>query len=506
MHFRHFLPALLAAISHGAFAAPESSPSPAAAEAALLGLVKHAEYRFTPEVKTAYLTYAKTTAFTSLKTAGRDLPADFLAWIDTDPVVAATVYGARRHAADVLVMLRSLELDLGVQAVRKDFTQLALAMAVVHAAEAKDADLTPREPLKVVIPGDPRQPVNTKDPSRQLDLNDHIINFLNDNTLEEDVVIGHKEEPPPLIRNNSYVFPADVRAQRNWPRYPLTAPWPTLTLLAADSQPLREREERWLVFRDKGETRTYGEYIGPIAQQFDMQSARRITPHPFTYGTYQMMAKDGGVCGTMANMGVRTYNTLGIPSCTAGQPGHCALILFACDPKTQLYDCKGGQFATGGPDKTRPHTPWVFGDTDARKGILYYQTIAWAVNFGLQSYLGAKDKLLVDPAIAALAKLCAQKLRPETELHQPVLDQLTVALKTRVTGSRDPKEAKRFAATLTAVASQLKDPAQTRAWLGKLAATIKGHEEFSAGRGKSQRDPTADAIANLLATPVPTKP
>jgi hypothetical protein len=811
MHFRHVLPALLVAISNGAFASPASPPPPKAAEAALLNLVKHAEYRFNPEVKAAYLSYAKTTALAALKTAGRDLPADFLAWIDSDPVVAATVYGARRNAADVLVMLRSLELDLGVQAVRKDFTQLALAMAIVHAAEAKDADLTPREPLKVVISGDPRKPVNTKDPSRQLDLNDHIINFLNDNTLEEDVVVGHKDEPPPLkyddkgiaipppknakpvnvpitekrrrslyaadviaskawqekfnaymkkhgqevsidcgdqlvswiskaavraeckqindafvmfrtayeakgllpaardplptpgesaayyIRNNSYVFPEEVRSQRNWPRYPLTAPWPTLTLLAADSQPLREREERWLAFRDKGETRTYGEYIGPIAQQFDMQSARRITPHPFTYGTYQMMAKDGGVCGTMANMGVRTYNTLGIPSCTAGQPGHCALILFACDPKTQLYDCKGGQFATGGPDKTSPHTPWVFGDTDARKGMLYYQTIAWAVNFGLQSYLdstiayqlfrtlpeadrtahgldlldsalarnpfnilladaaqaqaatpqdqirfwhgfqrrlaavtqpgcpkdglynqtvranlfakiaklpvpadsaavrnvlaflrqeqcpnpealvvyqiaveglprvaaqtqtafrehlasartdascqtmaaavtalttrmpdiklrtrwttecwktvagrecylGAKDKLLVDPAVAALAKLCAQKLRPEAELHQPVLDQLTVALKTRVTGTRDAKEAKRFAATLTTVAGQLKDPAQTRAWLDKLAAIIKGHEEFPAGRDKSQRDPTEDAIANLLATPVPTKP
>jgi hypothetical protein len=86
------------------------------------------------------------------------------------------------------------------------------------------------------------------------------------------------------------------------------------------------------------------------------------------------------------------------------------------------------------------------------------------------------------------------------------LDQLTVALKTRVTGTRDAKEAKRFAATLTTVAGQLKDPAQTRAWLDKLAAIIKGHEEFPAGRDKSQRDPTEDAIANLLATPVPTKP
>ena len=457
--------------------------------------------RFTPAVKDAYLIFTKASALDALKSQGRELPAGFLAWVDSDPVVRDTVYGARQNAANVLVMLRSLEIDLGERAVREDFTQLALAMAVVHAAKAPEANLVPRDPVKVVIPGDPREPVNTRDPDRQLDINDHIINFLSENTITEDVVVGSKEEPPPLryddkgiaippppnakkikvpitekrtrglygadviasrdlqlkfnaymksrghdvnidcgdkvvfwkstaavraerkkineafvlfrtayeakgllpaardpfptpgesaayyIRNNAHVFPGDVRDQRKWPRYPVNAPWPTLTLLAADNQPLREREERWLAFRDKGEMRTYGEYIGPIAQQFDMQSARRVSPHPFTYGTYQMMAKDGGVCGTMANMGVRTYNTLGIPSCTAGQPGHCALIFFSHDPKTGTYECKGGQFATGGPEKTSPHTPWVFGDTDARKGMLYYQTIAWSVNFGLREYL-----------------------------------------------------------------------------------------------------------------------
>jgi hypothetical protein len=118
-----------------------------------------------------------------------------------------------------------------------------------------------------------------------------------------------------------------------------------------------------------------------------MRSARRLSPYPFQYGIYQMMAKDGGGCGTMANMGVRIYKTLGIPSCTAGQPGHCALIFFAFDPKTSTYECRGGQFATGGPDKTRPHTPWAFGDVDARKPMIYYQSVAWAVNYGMQSYL-----------------------------------------------------------------------------------------------------------------------
>lgn len=462
---------------------------------------QHANYQFTPQVKAAFLQQAKMAALEELKASGKSLPEDFLAWIDGDPVVAATVYGARGHAANVLRLLRSLELDLGRDVVRKDYTQLALALAVVHAAKGADADLTPREPLKLVISGDPRKLIDTKDPNRQLDADDHIINFLNEHTIEEDVVIGQREQPAPLkyddkgiaipppknakpikvpitekrtrslyaadvmasrawqekfnaymkahghevnidcgdkviswfskeavraerkkindafvmfrtayerkgllpaardpfpspaecaaylIRNDRYVFPAETKDQRKWPRYPLTAPWPTLTLLAADNQPLREREERWLAFRDKGEMRTYGEYIGPIAQQFDMQSARRLSPYPFHYQTYQMMAKDGGVCGTMANMGVRTQNSLGIPSCTAGQPGHCALIYFAFDPKTSTYECKGGQFATGGPDKTSPHTPWCFGDVDDKKPMVYYQTIGWAVNDGLQGYL-----------------------------------------------------------------------------------------------------------------------
>ncbi len=422
---------------------------------------KSAAYKFTPEVKEAWIVQTKERSLQEITSAGKSLPADFLAWIDGDPIVRATVYGARQNATNVLLMLRSLEIDLGQDAVRKNYTQLALSLAIVHADNGPQADLTNRGLVKIIIPGDPRVPVDTKDPNRKLDRNDHILNFLNSITIEEEVVVGQKEEPAPLkyddkgiaipppknakpvkvpitekrtrtlyaadvlasralqekfnaymkehgedvsidcgdqvvhwkstaavraerksindafvmfrtayeekgllpkardaspspaenaawwIRNDSYKFSDEAVKQKPWPKYPLNAPWPTLTLLAADNQPLREKEERWTAFRDKGEMRTYGEYIGPIAQQFDMQSARRITPYPFQYGTYQMMAKDGGVCGTMANMGVRTYNTLGIPSCTAGQPGHCALILFSHDPKTGLYECKGGQFATG---------------------------------------------------------------------------------------------------------------------------------------------------------------
>jgi hypothetical protein len=773
-------------------------------EAALMQAWKTAAYQFTPEVKEAWLVHARETALKEITSAGKSLPTDFLAWIDSDPIVRATVYGARQNAANVLLMLRSLEIDLGQETVRKQYTQLTLSLAIVHADKGPQADLTNRGLVRIVIPGDPRVPVDTKDSNRKPDRNDHIINFLNSNTIEEEVVIGQKEEPPPLkyddkgiaipppknakpvkvpiiekrtrtlyaadvlasralqekfnawmkergedvsidcgdqvvhwkstaavraerkaindafvmfrtayeekgllpkardasptpaenaawwIRNDQYRFPEEAVKQKPWPKYPLNAPWPTLTLLAADNQPLREKEERWTAFRDKGEMRTYGEYIGPIAQQFDMQSARRLSPYPFYYGTYQMMAKDGGVCGTMANMGVRTYNTLGIPSCTAGQPGHCALILFAHDAKTGLYECKGGQFATGGPEKTSPHTPWVFGDVDARKPMIYYQTIGWAVNHGFQSYLdsclayqmfralpetersehglrlltsaltinpynilipdtaqaaansagdqlkfwnfyqktmaavnkpgcpkdglynqtlrsgffariaklpvpkdtaearavlamlqreqcdnaealvsyqvsldglddvtrrteeafrqhlgsnrteasgslmagtlqavsnritdkaakqrwlsdrwkeiqgherylGTKSKILTDPCATTLAKLTRNKLAAETELNQPVLAAIVSELRASVAGPRDPKSCKELSARIAAVAKQLKDPAQSGAWLEAMAAVIKGREQFPAKNGKPQKDPCADTITQLIA-------
>jgi len=181
----------------------------------------------------------------------------------------------------------------------------------------------------------------------------------------------------------------------------LTAPWPVLTMLAADRQPLREREERWEAFRDRGEFKMYGEYIGAIAQQQAMQSARRLKPYPFTYATVQMMLKDGGVCGTMGSISARSHNTLGIPASQATQPGHCAMVAFRYDRENNTYSCKGGQYATGGDEKTGPFTPWPFEDQFRRTGrrngyeisfhnrkpMVYHQTVAWGINHGVESCL-----------------------------------------------------------------------------------------------------------------------
>jgi len=157
----------------------------------------NAQYKFTPKVREAFLAYAKAQAKSDLRAQGKSLPDEFFAWIDANPEMEAGVYGVHHKPDDVLLWLYSLRLDLGKAKFEK-YRQLALAAAIVSVKMDMQADITPREPLKLVIPGDPRKPVDTKAPGRTRDLNDHIINFLNENTIEEDVVVGHKEVPPEL--------------------------------------------------------------------------------------------------------------------------------------------------------------------------------------------------------------------------------------------------------------------------------------------------------------------
>jgi len=190
-----------------------------------------------------------------------------------------------------------------------------------------------------------------------------------------------------LIRNDRHAFSAEEKLARNWPQFPLNAPWPLLLMLAADDQPLREREDIWIKYRDHGEFRTYGEYIGAIAQQFDMQSARRVSPIAFNYGSIQMMWKDGGVCGTMGNIGARTYRICGAPSSTAGQPGHCALVRMDVDETTGQFRCVGGQYATGGDEATTVHAGWNYDDVGGRRPMVFHQSVAWGVNQGFASFV-----------------------------------------------------------------------------------------------------------------------
>lgn len=475
----------------------------------------------------AHLDAARGRTLAACRERALELPTDFLAWVDADPLRLASVYGCRRDALPVLLALRSLEIDLGTDTVRRDYPQLAIAFAIQGSYQAPRAkaspwndgdadapttalpDVRPRPPLVLTIPGDPRVRVDTKDASRPLDRDDHVVNFLEDHA-EIEVEVRSKELPPlqydergvarprgkavpvskqvrrqPVaadvlaspelqaefhaymaahghgdvrvdcgdhvvhwysseavhdrarraqiaaahdlfctayrnkgrlpperdraptmaesmawfVRNDRHVFPAAEREARKWPRFPLNAPWPLLLMLAADDQPLREREDIWRRFRDDGEMKTYGEYIGGIAQQFDMQSARRVSPFAFDYGSIQMMWKDGGVCGTMGNIGARTYRICGVPASTAGQPGHCAIVLMEHDPTTGRFRCKGGQYATGGDEVTTVHAGWNLDDRGGRRPMVFHQAVAWGID---QGFAGFVDTLVMQRAFRTL--------------------------------------------------------------------------------------------------------
>ena len=463
---------------------------------------------------TEHVLDARERSLTACRDRGIELPGDFIAWIDSDPVLQASVYGCRRDPLPVLLALRSLEIDLGKDTVREEYPQLAMAFAMASSYAASDRDaagwndgdvgqpgddlpvVSPRPLLILECPGDPRVLVDTKDPDRELDVHDHVINFLEDHPPIEveievselppleyddrgiakprgkakkvrkmterglvgaDVIAsadlqdkfnsymsanGHPDimldcgdrivhhyskaavqdkevrvsiesahdlfhdayrakgrmpserdaSPSPsesmawFIRNHRHDFSGTDRV---WPRFPINAPWPILMMLAADDQPLREREEIWSKYRDEGEFKTYGEYIGGIAQQFDMQSARRVSPFPFSYGSIQMMWKDGGVCGTMGNIGARTHRICGVPASTAGQPGHCAIVVMEQDPESGLFRCRGGQYATGGDEVTTVHAGWDYDDVGGRRPMVFHQSIAFAVNHDFDALVEA---------------------------------------------------------------------------------------------------------------------
>ncbi len=457
-----------------------------------------------------------------------DLPKEFLVWIDKDPVLRASVYGCSKNPVAALVGLRSLELDLGKETVRQDYPQLALAFAIQgsyrapadkasgwndgddSAAQGQLPALSPRAPLVLTIPGDPRIPANLSDPAHAASVPHIIVRFLEEHEpieVEEttrelppleydakgvakprgkavavtrtvhralfacDVIAsaalqrefngymaahGHPEvkldcgdnavswksveavsdaglrerikaahelfqsayratgrmpdarDLAPtasqsmawFVRNDRQPIERGAGGGPAWPMFPLNAPWPILMMLAADDQPLREREEIWVRFRDHGEFRTYGEYTGGIAQQGDMQAARRLSPFAFDYGSIQMMWKDGGVCGTMGNIGARTNRIGGIPASTAGQPGHCAMVFMQHDPKSGEFACHGAQYATGGDDVTGVHAAWNYDDNAGRRPMVFHQSVAWGVNHGLASYI---DTLVLRRAFDALA-------------------------------------------------------------------------------------------------------
>jgi hypothetical protein len=57
------------------------------------------------------------------------------------------------------------------------------------------------------------------------------------------------------------------------------------------------------------------------------------------------------------------------------------------DPKTGDFRCVGGQYATGGDEVTTVHAGWNYDDVGGRRPMVYHQSVAWAVNDDLESFV-----------------------------------------------------------------------------------------------------------------------
>lgn len=205
-------------------AAPAKSPLEDGSKeaAAVISALEKSAFKFTPGVKSAFLAWSKALALAEIAKSGQSLPVDFLNWVDSEPVVAGTIYGIADNAAQRLVLLRSLEIDLGSEEVRNHHLQLALAMTDAHARlvdppalsnPAQGISLADRGPLKLEIKRHPCVRVDTRAKDRPLDMNDHIINFLEDHpvTVEKKVVRevdGRKVET--IERSSRPVFAYEV--------------------------------------------------------------------------------------------------------------------------------------------------------------------------------------------------------------------------------------------------------------------------------------------------------
>jgi hypothetical protein len=357
-------------------------------------------YRFNGTVLDAYVKAQKQKAMAELKAMGKALPAEFLNWVDGEPTVRATVYGSPKPA-HVLLMLYSLSQDVGSPRFKR-YRNWLLAAAVKNANHGPKANITPRPPLKLVIPGDPRRPVNTKDPNRKLDQNDHIINFLEDGKLVASDVMY---KPELQSKFNAYMaskgMPARVNcsmklgtgtpAQKRpafqkvmdayglfqrayeekgripkqkeprigvaeWvvlqvnnhesgasrSKYPLDkAPWPVLTALLNPRLSLREAYE----LNHHGVRVIPGNRYELNAFNTAMLKAVDVRPFPYAEGTWFMIKKHGGACGTRAMLAANQNKAYGLPSAPVGEIGHASWVEFLYFSKGNRY---GMRFKGGG--------------------------------------------------------------------------------------------------------------------------------------------------------------
>ncbi|MFD0893646.1 hypothetical protein KBB96_07120 [Luteolibacter ambystomatis] len=276
----------------------------------LLQQLKNDRGGFTDGVKSSYLAYRKAQAMEELAKHRIVLPAALFAWVEQTPTVASTLYGIRGASpAQALVLLRSLELDLGTARMSK-YPQPVLATVMLHAGHvdlAKPEDstfyirdrhvkdyekgirylsLAARAPLKVEIPKSPLVKVDTHPKDRPLDMNDHIINFME----EEETLRNGKVSVVPrreVIRACDIV--ADRKLQNEFNAY--------MASRQKDWQPLDCGDKElhwgftavaWTLPHVKDHTRAYKMFFDAYTAKGRLPAKRDNKPLPNVWLAYQI--------------------------------------------------------------------------------------------------------------------------------------------------------------------------------------------------------------------------
>lgn len=400
-----------------------AADAPAAGEkAALLDALAKSKYKFTPTVRAAYLKYAKAKTLAALAAAGKEPPKEFLAWVDKDPIVEATVYGARPDGSRVLMALCALWLDVGPKDAAK-YKQLLLAAAVAAEADGAHADLSPRQPVPLDLPEEPAAPLAARAPAmtpsqavRFLIRNDTCKfdgseekAFL-DKKLQarKDLVAKERQEEierrkeelkrkgkpgaakappakPPALAPKAPIF----TGKRKWPLFDLAGtPWPLLTPLIMNRLPLGEAQAIWKEFVQTG----------------TVEFSEAVTTDPALYGpgSWQATRRDEGASPT-----ARTQMLLG-RDLVMGIPSMMGKHYEYAQPCHFSYGENRGEFALIPHSQMGPYMPqeaegWPFGPSPARGLRLEFwqASMAYAMNRGIREYLDScmvLDAFLLLPA------------------------------------------------------------------------------------------------------------
>ncbi|MDB6066341.1 MAG: hypothetical protein JWR26_2549 [Pedosphaera sp.] len=417
--------------------------------AAVGPLLRVSDGKLTPEVRAAYLDWARGTVLEELRLGNQTVSEDCLTEVRADPALCEAIFGAVFPPdPSILQNFARLRADMG-KGFSKKYRSLAVATAVAKRVKGVQANGDfGRDYQTGFWVSESLQSLNTE---AEKALVGGLADFMKANQVSAidlyekpssqrqlAVFLKQRNIAPALIAQikksvqfgerlkNAMVILGQRPAARDpnpdtttwlrhlvsiyeatpsstptldgkvlpWPIFPITeAPWPLLMPLAR-SVPLNEANFVWEAFQGQhGSDRyhTYGPYRGDEDAMPD-----ELQPSPWFWDAWPDRLVHGGMCVPLSKATTDFYLSLGEPAVWAGQPGHANLIAFKWAHGS--WNAQIEQAFAGGPDVTfaqwyfdeDPGTALRFRDLYNWAGSEYHLGLALAMNSGLQSYIDTR--------------------------------------------------------------------------------------------------------------------